>query len=53
MREAHAKSGSESKGDFVEQHALRLRKGTPYRIVVAVHDQVTDAVGIKSEIVRF
>jgi hypothetical protein len=36
-----------------ETHALRLRKGAPYRVVVAVHDQVSDAVGIRSTTVRF
>jgi VWFA-related protein len=53
VREAHAAAGSEGEGKFVESHALRLRKGRPYRIVVAVHDQVSDAVGIKSQTVRF
>ena len=53
LREAHATTGTEDAGNFTEQHALRLRKGAPYRVVVAVHDQVSDAVGIKSEMVRF
>jgi VWFA-related protein len=52
-REAHAKPGTEREGDFIEHRSLRLRKGVPYRVVVAVHDQVSDAVGIKSQLVRF
>jgi VWFA-related protein len=53
VQEAHAQKGTESDGNFVLTHALRLRKGTPYRLVVALHDQVSDAIGIKSETVRF
>jgi VWFA-related protein len=53
VREARAKNGTESDGNFIESHALRLKKGAPYRVVVAVHDQVSDAVGIRSTTVRF
>ncbi|HEY4641235.1 MAG TPA: VWA domain-containing protein [Thermoanaerobaculia bacterium] len=53
VREARAKSGTENDGNFIESHALRLKKGAPYRVVVAVHDQVSDAVGIRSTTVRF
>ena len=53
VREAHAKPGTESDGTFIESRALRLRKGVPYRVVVAVHDQINDAVGIKSQTIRF
>ncbi|MEA2339588.1 MAG: hypothetical protein QOE82_3595, partial [Thermoanaerobaculia bacterium] len=53
LREAHAKPGTEAEGNFIETRSLRLRKGVPYRVVVAVHDQVSDAVGIKSQTVRF
>jgi VWFA-related protein len=53
VREARAKAGTEGDGNFVASHALRLRKGASYRLVVAIHDQVSDAVGIKSEVVRF
>ena len=53
VREAQAKPGSEGEGNFVETRSVRLRKGVPYRLVVAVHDQVTDAIGITSKTVRF
>jgi VWFA-related protein len=53
VREARAKNGTENDGNFIESHALRLKKGAPYRVVVAVHDQVSDAVGIRSATVRF
>jgi hypothetical protein len=53
VREARAKNGTEGDGNFIETYALRLRKGAPYRVVVAVHDQVSDAVGIRSTTVRF
>jgi len=53
VREARANNGTEAEGNFVESDKVRLRKGVPYRIVVAVHDQVSDAVGIKSQDVRF
>jgi len=53
VREAHSQPGAEGEGNFVESRSLRLRKGVPYRIVVAMHDQVSDAVGIKSQDVQF
>jgi len=53
VREAHAQPGTEGEGDFIESRSLRLRKGFPYRVVVAVHDQVSDAIGITSHDVRF
>jgi VWFA-related protein len=52
-REAHADNGTETAGNFVESRQMVLRRGIPYRIVVAVHDQVTDAIGIASKTVRF
>jgi VWFA-related protein len=52
-REAHADNGTETAGNFVESRQLVLRRGIPYRVVVAVHDQVTDAIGIASKTVRF
>jgi VWFA-related protein len=52
-REAHAANGTESTGNFVENRALLVKPGVPYRVVVAVHDQVTDAIGITSKMVRF
>jgi VWFA-related protein len=53
IREAHARSGTEGEGNFIESRNVRLRKGVPYRVVVAIHDQVSDAVGIMSQVVRF
>ncbi len=53
VREARADSGTESKGNFVETETMRLGQGKLYRIVVAMHDQLSDAVGIKSKVVRF
>jgi hypothetical protein len=52
-REAHAASGTESDGTFVEAHQLLIKRGVPYRVVVGVHDQVTDAIGMASQTVRF
>jgi len=52
-REAHADSGTETKGNFVETHELLLKRGVPYRVVVAVHDEITDAIGIATKTVRF
>jgi VWFA-related protein len=53
VREARAKAGSEGTGNFVESETMRLRKGVPYRVVVAMHDQVSDAVGLASKDVKF
>jgi VWFA-related protein len=53
VQEAHATDGTEGKGNFVTSDAVRLRKGKSYRLVVAVHDQVSDSVGIQSQSVRF
>jgi VWFA-related protein len=52
-REAHADAGTESRGDFVDTRQILIKRGVPYRVVVAVHDQVTDAIGISSKTVRF
>lgn len=40
-------------GNFVYKNALLLRAGQPYRIVVAIRDQATDAVGITAHDVSF
>ncbi len=48
--ERRANAGDQT---FVEQHALRLKKGTPYRVVVAVRDPLTEAFGIAQQMVRF
>jgi hypothetical protein len=47
-RQANAEDGT-----FVEQHALHVKKGVPYRVVVAVRDPLTEAFGIAQQIVRF
>lgn len=52
-REAHATSGTEANGNFIENRQLLIKRGVPYRVVVGVHDQVTDAIGINSRTVRF
>ncbi|MEA2337785.1 MAG: hypothetical protein QOE82_1792 [Thermoanaerobaculia bacterium] len=52
-REAHAETGTETAGNFVETRELLVKRNVPYRVVVAVHDQVTDAIGIATKIVRF
>jgi hypothetical protein len=53
VREAHAANGTESDGNFVEKSELLLKRGVPYRIVVGVHDQATDAIGVSSKTLRF
>jgi VWFA-related protein len=52
-REAHAPSGTEANGNFIENRQLLVKRGVPYRVVVGVHDQVTDAIGISSRTVQF
>lgn len=52
-REARAATGTESDGDFVDSHELLVKPGASYRVVVGVHDQVTDAIGIASQNIRF
>ena len=47
-REAHAKTGTEANGDFIEQDSVKLRRNGSYKVVAAIHDQTTDAVGIAS-----
>jgi len=49
-REAHAQTGTEASGDFIEHDSLTLRRRASYKVVVAVHDQTTDAVGIASTV---
>jgi VWFA-related protein len=51
--EARAANGTESAGNFVDTRQLLIKRGVPYRVVVAVHDQTTDAIGITSRMVRF
>jgi hypothetical protein len=49
-REAHAQNGTEAAGDFIEHDSVKLRRNGAYKVVVAVHDQTTDSVGIASTI---
>jgi VWFA-related protein len=51
-REAHAKTGTEAAGDFVEQDSVKLRRNGSYKVVAAIHDQTTDAVGIAATMLR-
>jgi VWFA-related protein len=51
--EARAANGTESAGNFVDTRQLLIKRGAPYRVVVGVHDQTTDAIGITSRMVRF
>lgn len=52
-QDATVSPGAEQRGEVAGTHLLRLRKGTPYRLVVAVRDHLTDAVGIHQHLVRF
>jgi hypothetical protein len=40
-------------GTFAEHREVQLKTGQPYRIVVAVRDQVSDLVGSTQEVVQF
>jgi hypothetical protein len=53
VSEARAANGTESAGNFVDTRQLLIKRGVPYRVVVGVHDQTTDAIGIASRMVRF
>jgi VWFA-related protein len=51
---AHAKRDETTDhGDLIQNATLRLTKGTGHTIVVAVHDQVTDAVGVARQHLEF
>lgn len=45
-----AKNGDPS---FIERHALKVRKGETYRVVVAIRDPLTDALGLAQSVVHF
>ena len=48
------KSGApDLNGMLVYRNAIKLRKGERHRIVVAVRDTITDAIGMATEVVRF
>jgi len=40
-------------GDLIQNATLRLTKGSAHTIVVAVHDQVTDSVGVAKQRIEF
>jgi VWFA-related protein len=40
-------------GTFIYRNGILLRKGQTHRIVVAIRDQATDAVGMADKLVRF
>jgi VWFA-related protein len=50
---ASAASEPDPTGMFIYKNAVLIKKGETYRIVAAVRDQATDAVGIASRDVRF
>jgi VWFA-related protein len=52
-RAASIPKGESLIGDIVDTTRLRLVKGKLYRIVVAVRDQLSDAVGVRQQVVRF
>jgi hypothetical protein len=51
---AHAKRDETTDhGELIQNATLRLTKGSGHTIVVAVHDQVTDAVGVARQHLEF
>jgi VWFA-related protein len=51
---AHAKRDeTPDHGELIQNATLRLTKGTAHTIVVAVHDEVTDAVGVAKQRIEF
>jgi VWFA-related protein len=51
---AHAKRGEPTdQGELIQNATLRLSRGTAHTIVVAVHDQVTDSVGVAKQRLEF
>jgi VWFA-related protein len=51
---AHAKRGEATDhGELIQNATLRLSRGTSHTIVVAVHDQVTDSVGVAKQRIEF
>lgn len=51
---AHAKRDEATDhGDLIQNATLRLTKGRAHTIVVAVHDQVTDSVGVAKQRIEF
>jgi VWFA-related protein len=51
---AHAKRDETTDhGDLIQNATLRLTRGRAHTIVVAVHDQVTDSVGVTKQRIEF
>lgn len=51
---AHAKRDETTDhGELIQNATLRLTKGTAHTIVVAVHDEITDAVGVAKQRIEF
>jgi len=51
---AHAKRDETTDhGELIQNATLRLTKGSGHTIVVAVHDEVTDAVGVAKQRIEF
>lgn len=51
---AHAKRDETTDhGDLIQNATLRLTEGSAHTIVVAVHDQVTDSVGVAKKRIEF
>ena len=40
-------------GTLVYRNAIKLRKGERHRVVVAVRDEMTDSIGMATEVVKF
>ena len=52
-RDATLAGSDPQNGTFNEATELYLVKGKPYRVIVAVRDQVSEAVGVTQRLVRF
>jgi VWFA-related protein len=53
LRDARIPKGESQSGTFNETTEMHFLKGKPYRVVVAVRDQITEAVGVTQQLVRF
>jgi VWFA-related protein len=52
-RDANIPKGETQAGTFNETTEMHFLKGQPYRVIVAVRDQVSEAVGVIQRLVRF
>ena len=52
-RDANLAKNDSSAGTFNEKTEVYLVKGKPYRVVVAVRDQLSEAVGVTQQVVKF